>query len=176
MKDVQLRMHLGLDAGLENLYYGVPYGIQKFGHFMEGASPANPHDEITDALFAEYREIQGWFALEQNNSGVSISTNHSSFAFKKENEIEAVLIRTVQSCGDSDVTISNHGRQEFYFHLTSYCGVSVTEDDSFYKKSWSCQHPLYAASVTTSEPDDFHHHQPESYTADFCRSTWKCLG
>ena len=153
MKDVQLRMHLGLDAGLESLYYGVPYGIQKFGHFMEGASPANPHDEITDALFAEYREIQGWFALEQNNSGVSISTNHSSFAFKKENEIEAVLIRTVQSCGDSDVTISNHGRQEFYFHLTSYCGVSVTEDDSFYKKSWSCQHPLYAASVTTSEPE-----------------------
>ncbi|MFQ7551077.1 MAG: hypothetical protein ACLRMZ_13135 [Blautia marasmi] len=51
------------------------------------------------------------------------------------------------------MTISNHGRQEFYFHLTSYCGVSVTEDDSFYKKSWSCQHPLYAASVTTSEPE-----------------------
>lgn len=150
LKSTQLRMHLGLASFLDNLYYGVPYGIQTFGRYMKGASPANPHDEISDALFDEYREIQGWFALEQNNTGISVSTDHSSFAFKKENKIEAMLIRTVQSCGDSDVTISNHGRQDFHFYLTSYQGTSVLKDDSYYKKSWSCQHPLYAAPVTSS--------------------------
>ena len=150
MEHTQLRMHLGLAPELTAIYYGVPYGIQKFGHYMEGAYPANPSDEISDSLFEEYREVQGWFALENENSGISISTNHSSFAFKQRNNVEAVLIRTVQSCGDSDVVIPNHGRQTFKFHLTSYRNTSVTRDDSFYKKSWSCQHPFYSALADTS--------------------------
>lgn len=153
VKNTQLRMHLGLASSLDNLYYGVPYGIQTFGHYMEGANPANPHDEISDALFDEYREIQGWFALEKDSRGISVSTDHSSFAFKKKNEMEAMLIRTVQSCGDSDVTVSNHGRQAFHFYLTSYEGTSVLKDDRYYKKSWSCQHPFYVAPIESSPFD-----------------------
>lgn len=145
MENVQLRLEMNLASDLEELYYGVPYGIQKFGNYIKGAYPANPLDEISDALFEEYREIQGWFSVESQNRGIAVSTNHSSFAFKKKNEIEAMLIRNVKSCGDHDVIISNHGKQEFVFRITPYEGTSILEEESLYKKSWELQHPLYQA-------------------------------
>jgi hypothetical protein len=141
-RDVQLRFQMDLPAKYETLFYGVPYGIQVFGNYIHDAFPANPTDEISLELFSEYREVQGWFAVEGDGKGISICTDQSSFAFQKDRGIEAVLIRNVKSCGDHEVYISNHGEQQFYFTVTSYTGTGVKEDDRFYRRSWELGYPF----------------------------------
>jgi hypothetical protein len=141
-KDVQLRFRMDVPEKYKTLYYGVPYGIQVFGNYIHGAFPANPTDEISPELFREYREVQRWFAAEGEGKGISVCTDQSSFAFKQDGEIEAVLIRNVKSCGDHEVYISNHGEQQFYFTYTSYAGTGVKEDDRFYRRAWELGYPL----------------------------------
>ncbi len=104
---MQLRMNIGFNISEHEIYYGVPYGIQRFGNYMEGVYPFNP-TEISNELFEEYREVQGLFILQNPEYGVSVSTNQSSFAFE-ESTIEAVLVRNVRSCGDNDMQIPNFG-------------------------------------------------------------------
>lgn len=142
----QLRMSIGWAADYQNLYYGVPYGIQKMGKYMQGAEPANPTDEISMELFREYREVQGWFALENERFGLSIGTDQSSFAFRAEHAFEAVLIRDVRSCGDHDVMMDNHGVHHFKFYGTSFENDSILTNDTYYKKAWEMFHPLLRAN------------------------------
>jgi hypothetical protein len=141
-RDVQLRFQMDLPPKYSTLFYGVPYGIQVFGNYLHDAFPANPSDEISPELFREYREVQGWFAVEGEGKGISVCTDQSSFAFKNDRAIEAVLIRNVKSCGDHEVYISNHGEQSFYFTYTSYTGIGVKEDDRFYRRAWELRHPF----------------------------------
>jgi hypothetical protein len=143
-RDVQLRFQMDLPKKYKTLFYGVPYGIQVFGNYLHDAFPANPTDEISPELFREYREVQGWFAAEGEGKGISVCTDQSSFAFKEDRGIEAILIRNVKSCGDHEVYISNHGEQAFYFTYTSYTGTGVKEDDRFYRRSWELRHPFRA--------------------------------
>jgi alpha-mannosidase len=138
---VQLKLNLCFRNIEREIFYAVPYGIQKFGNYMDGAYPFNPTDEICNELFEEYREVQGWFALQSNDFGVSVSTNQSSFAFKKD-KIEAVLIRNVPSCGDNDVQIPNYGELCWEFIITSFSGD--WEENHSYKHGWERQYPLNA--------------------------------
>lgn len=138
----QLRFSFGLNPEFQDLYYGVPYGIQKYGNYMQGAEPTNPSDEISMPLFHEYREVQGWYGLQGDGNGICISTNQSSVAFCQKNEIEMVLVRDVVSCGDADVMMDNHGHHIFRFACTSFNNNSITETDKFYKASVEAAHPF----------------------------------
>ncbi|MDR0719805.1 MAG: hypothetical protein LBF78_09230 [Treponema sp.] len=148
-KDVQLRFQMDLPEKYKTLFYGVPYGIQVFGNYIRDAFPA-AGDEISRELFKEYREVQGWFAAEGEGRGVSVCTDQSSFAFKENREIEAVLIRNVKSCGDHEVYIPNHGEQKFYFTYTSYAGISAKGDDRFYRRSWELSRPFRVSAEKIS--------------------------
>ncbi|MEA4899551.1 MAG: hypothetical protein VB065_02710 [Eubacteriales bacterium] len=147
----QLRLSFGLNPALDGLYYGVPYGIQRFGNYMPGSEPTNPSDEISMELFREYREVQGWFAVQGKAGGVSFGTNHSSFALRPGNDFELVLIRDVVSCGDVDVMMDNHGHQTFAFEGTSFVHDDVTVNDLYYRRALELSHPFL--SMEKSDQD-----------------------
>ena len=142
---------LRAETRADGLYYGVPYGIQRFGNYMPGSEPTNPSDEISMELFREYREVQGWFAVQGKAGGVSFGTNHSSFALRPGNDFELVLIRDVVSCGDVDVMMDNHGHQTFAFEGTSFVHDDVTVNDLYYRRALELSHPFL--SMEKSDQD-----------------------
>lgn len=149
-EQTQLRFSLGLNPAFGELYYGVPYGIQKFGNYMTGAEPTNPTDEISMELFREYREVQGWFAVQSATGGVSFGTDHSSFAFRADNDFELMLTRDVVSCGDVDVMMDNHGHHTFTLAGTSFDHDDVAQNDLYYRRAMEVQHPLASVAKTTA--------------------------
>ena len=149
-EQTQLRFSLGLNPVFGDLYYGVPYGIQKFGQYMTGAEPTNPTDEISMELFREYREVQGWFAVQSATGGVSFGTDHSSFAFRDGNDFELMLIRDVVSCGDVDVMMDNHGHHTFTLMGTSFGNDDVTQNDLYYRRAMEVCHPLVSVAKTAA--------------------------
>lgn len=147
----QLRFTFGINPVFTDLYYGVPYGIQKYGNYMYGSEPTNPSDEISMPLFHEYREIQGWFGAQADRAGISICSNQSAIAFRNNNEIEMVLIRDVVSCGDGDVMMDNHGKRTFWFIGTSFKDDDLVYNDKYYKESLAASHPVPVCDGKQSE-------------------------
>lgn len=137
--DMQLKMGLCRRNLNSKITYGVPYGAQDFGKYMKGMSFEFGNDEISPDIFMRYREVQGWFAVEQDGCGLLIASNHSAYDFKPDG-ISVMLLRDVRNGGENDVRFSNFGLLEYEFCFTSYRGLwNKTEA---YRMAWERQFPL----------------------------------
>jgi len=147
----QVRLHLPFEEQYKTIHYHVPYGVQTWGNYLEGAEPYN-QDELSLELFHGYREVMGGFYVEDGTFGIGIVTDQSSFSFN-HNNIEAVLIRNTKSCGDHDVMMPNYGKLSWTFTMTSYKGG--WEENQRYLKVWEHKFPLRAmrkSSAAAEQP------------------------
>ncbi len=67
LPDMQLKMNLGARSEQSEIYYGVPYGVQKHGDYLETESLRFGNDEISYELFNRYREGQGHYNIVEED-------------------------------------------------------------------------------------------------------------
>ncbi|MCL6456885.1 MAG: hypothetical protein K6T85_02655 [Gorillibacterium sp.] len=143
----RIRINMAWQAadGFEHITYGVPYGAQVLGAKTLGneTSPFQT-DELAAEWYARFREIQGWFVMENGHAGLCIATNQSSWDFCG-NTANAVLLRNVPSCGDLDLIIANFGELSWDFRLTSYAGG--WEESHAYRIGWEQQYPIHTEAM-----------------------------
>ena len=143
VKNVKIYMTLPFDAHLQNIHYGTPYGVQKFGFLMEEEDGRTLEmfagDEISEELYRRYREIHYWMSLENEQAGFALTTLHGAMDIKPDG-LGAVLARTVKSGGDHEFFYLNQGMLEWNFDFTSYTGT--WETNHIYRKAYEMLHPL----------------------------------
>lgn len=139
----QIKLNLDInDFSHKRLYYGVPYGAQMYGKPLEDGINFKK-DEISDELYKRYREVEKWFAVEDDGHGVVVASNHSAYEFLKDG-IRALLIRCVPNCGDTGVIFHNTGIQQYCFVIKPYDGKW---QDGPYKAGWELAYPLISTSL-----------------------------
>jgi alpha-mannosidase len=140
--DIQLKLNVGFKIDTQNIMYGVPYGAQKYGNYMKNMDYSfNSEDEISFELFDRYREIEGWIAVDKDNAGLVLTSNHSAFDLEKDN-FNVMLLRDVKNGADNDVKFSNDGELNYEFTISSYQGGWA--ENNAYKFAWERQFPLQA--------------------------------
>lgn len=152
---LQIKMNLDLAAEFDKrLVYGVPYGAQTYGRPLEHGVIFKT-DEISDILYARYREVEKWFAMEGDGFGVSIASNHSAYDFDGTS-VRSTMMRNVRNIGDNGVQFTNKGIHQYHYLISSYQG---SWEDGVYRKGWELQQPLDIISVTAKDgmlPDGEH--------------------
>lgn len=142
--NLQIKMNLDLPAALDRrLVYGVPYGAQTYGHPLEHGVIFKT-DEISDILYARYREVEKWFAMEGGDFAVSIASNQSAYDFSGTS-VRSTMMRNVSNIGDTGVQFTNKGIHPYRYIITSYQG---SWEDGVYRKGWELQQPLDVANVS----------------------------
>ena len=139
---LQIKMNLDLAFCPERIVYGVPYGAQTYGRMLEEGVIFKT-DEINDALFARYREVDKWIAAESGGFGVCIAANICAYDFDGQ-RIYSTMMRCVENIGDTGVQYNNKGIHRYQYVITSYAG---SWEDGAYRKGWELWHPLSAAAV-----------------------------
>ena len=114
-RDWHLRMGLPSPAKTEDVWYGSPFFGSRWSDIMREARPRN-RDEVSPEIYNEYREVQGWLHLAGRRAGVTVLTLHPAFHFG-ERGLEALLLRTPQSCGDPRLYWEQTGRLHYEFSL-----------------------------------------------------------
>ena len=136
--DVQLKMGImGREPG-GSIYYGVPYGVQKYGDYLETESLKFGGDEISEELFQRYREAQGFFAVEENGMYAVVASNQSSYDFRSDG-VSVLLARDVRNGAEQDYRFTNAGAQEYEFAIATGRG----EHQQMSKLAWELQYPVY---------------------------------
>lgn len=139
--DVQLKMALVRRGDESRITYGVPYGAQVYGEYLETDSLRFGNDEISYELFNRYREVQGFFAVEENGSFLSVASNQSAYDFIPGGAY-VLLARDVRNGAEQDYRFTNQGQTSFAFVFTTGKG-SWTQAT---RVMWERQHPVYVRS------------------------------
>ena len=140
--DMQIKMNLDLPFCPEQLVYGVPYGTQVYGKVLE-EDVTFKNDEISGILYSQYREVEKWFAAENNGFGVSIASNVGAYDFNGR-KISNTMMRNVKSVGDYSFQFVNKGVFRFNYIISSYSG---SWEDNVYRRGWELAQPLSVVSV-----------------------------
>jgi alpha-mannosidase len=114
-RDWHVRMGLPSPAKTEAVSYGSPFFGSRWTDTMREARPRN-RDEVSPELYDEYREVQGWLHLAKQRGGITVLTLHPAFHFG-ESGLEALLLRTPQSCGDPRFYWEQAGRLRYDFSM-----------------------------------------------------------
>lgn len=114
-RDWHVRMGLPSPAKSEDVSYGSPFFGSRWTDTMREARPRN-RDEVSPEIYDEYREVQGWLHLAKHRAGVTLLTLHPAFHFG-ECGLEALLLRTPQSCGDPRFYWEQAGRLRYDFSM-----------------------------------------------------------
>jgi len=153
VKDVKLYATLPFSQELSEIYYGTPYGAQKFGHLLEEYDGRKLElfagDEVCEELYRRYREIHYWMAMENNRGGFALTTLHGTIDIKPDG-LGAVLARTVKSGGDHQLFYLNQGMLSWNFDFTSYSGT--WESNDIYRKAWEMLHPVEIRDIKRNQP------------------------
>ena len=75
-----LRHGLPTPVRAQDVVYGSPFFASRWTDIMPGANPRN-QDEVSPAIYGEYRELQGWLHLERPTAGLTITTLHPAYHF-----------------------------------------------------------------------------------------------
>lgn len=111
----QLRMALPTAGTLDDIAYGSPFYGSAWSDVPVEAAPRN-RDEILVEDYIRYREVQEWLHLRDGDAGLLLVTTHPGFCHV-DNGLEAVLLRTSPSCGDTRYFWENAGEQVYRFSL-----------------------------------------------------------
>ncbi len=109
----QLRMALPTSERMDDVSYGGPFHGSGWTDVFAGAAPRNV-DEVTVEDYGRYREVQEWLHIRNGGAGLLQVTTHPGFCFV-DRGLEAVLLRTSPSCGDTRFFWENAGEQVYRF-------------------------------------------------------------
>ena len=137
---VQIKLILPLGHQMGTLRYGVAYGEQTYGNYLEDPDFIAT-DEIDPILYQRYRKVNGWYAYCGKKYGLAVILEHGTMDFCGE-ETGVTLIRDTRNCGDLDVRTSNEGKHEWRFTVQSYRGR--LEDFHPARRAYERLHPLVA--------------------------------
>jgi alpha-mannosidase len=109
------QVRLGLSGAIrrEVMTHGSAFYGTGWTETMEGCGPWNS-DEISPENQMSYREVLGWLHLSGSNGGLSICSDHPWYHHAPDG-LEAVLMRTCRSCGDSRLYLEQPGEHLFSF-------------------------------------------------------------
>lgn len=144
--DVQLKMNLCTRADDSRIVYGVPYGAQKYGDYLETDSLKFGDDEISYELFNRYREVQGFFAVQQEGNYLMTATSQSAMDFLPGGA-QVLLLRDVRNGAEQDYRFTNFGPRSYEFVFTSGKG----EWEQAAKLPWERQQPMLAKQGDQAE-------------------------
>ena len=106
----QVRLVLPSVQKKSAIAYGSPFYGASWDEVIEGSAPRN-RDEISPEDHMRYREVQDWVHLCDEKGGLTICTSHP--AFHHADRLEAVLLRSAPSCGDTRLYWDNAGEQVY---------------------------------------------------------------
>lgn len=116
--DVQLKMNLCGRKADSRILYGVPYGVQEYGTYLETDSLKFGNDEISAELFHRYREMQGFFAVEQDGDFLTVASTQSAMDFLPGGA-QVLLLRDVRNGAEQDYRFTNWGKRRYEFAFVS---------------------------------------------------------
>lgn len=145
--DIQLKMNLLSRSAESRIVYGVPYGAQEYGKYLETDSLRFGNDEISYELFNRYREVQGHFAVEQEGQYLMTATSQSAMDFVPCGA-QVLLLRDVRNGAEQDYRFTNFGPRNYTFAFTS--GAGKWEQAALLP--WELQQPLLACEGTGGQP------------------------
>lgn len=145
--DVQLKLDLGSRSQDSRIVYGVPYGAQEYGKYLETESLVFGGDEISYELFNRYREAQGFVCVEEDGQHLTVASNHSAYDFLPGG-LQVLLLRDVRNGSEHDYRFTNFGQVEYQFCLQSGPGGQ----EASARLPWERQFPLLQAQGTASRP------------------------
>ncbi len=96
-----------------NITHGSPFYGAGWNETMDGCGPWNS-DEVSPELQMSYREVLGWLHLRGKNGGLAILSDHAWY-HHEHGALDALLMRTVQSCGDARLYYEQAGEHVFRF-------------------------------------------------------------
>lgn len=146
--DVQLKMELLSRLPESRVIYGVPYGAQKYGKYLETESLRFGNDEISYELFNRYREVQGHFAVEQEGQYLMTATSQSALDFIPGGA-ELLLLRDVRNGAEQDYRFTNFGPRSYELSFTS--GEGNWEQAALLP--WERQQPMLARAGAGDRTD-----------------------
>ncbi len=112
----QVRLVLSTPLDRAGLAYGAPFYGAGWTETLEGCGPWNS-DEISPADQASYREVHDWVHLQNERGGLTLCSNHPGYHHDPQGALEAVLLRSVPSCGDGRLYFEHAGEHAFTFHF-----------------------------------------------------------
>lgn len=136
--DIQMKMELIRRTNDSQIIYGVPYGAQIYGHYLETDSLKFGSDEISYELFNRYREIQGFYSIEENNTYLTVASNQSALDFAPDTTY-VLLARDVRNGAEQDYRFTNAGMTSFRFSITSGPGSWAQSA----RMTWEHEYPVY---------------------------------
>jgi alpha-mannosidase len=113
--DLQLRLGLPSVPDATGITCGSPFYGSSWTDIVPDAAPRN-RDEVRWEDYRQYKEIQGWMHLRGTHGGLTICTSHPAFHHGPAG-LEAVLMRTPVSCGDSRIHWQHAGESRYSFAL-----------------------------------------------------------
>ena len=137
---LQARLHLGMGDKTDRIYYATPDAIAEKGKTMSELKIYAP-DEVCDEIYERYREVRGWYAIEENTGGISVATDAGCFDFAGT-AVDAILFKNVYSCGDLDYVPANEGTLRWEFVIRSYTGT--WEEAETWRENWELRRPVMA--------------------------------
>lgn len=108
----QLRLALP-DGTIDDIAYGSPFHGSGWSDIRADCAPRNG-DEILPEDYHRYREVQEWVHVRDGNAGLLQVTTHPGFCVI-DRGLEAVLLRSSPSCGDTRFFWENAGEQVYRF-------------------------------------------------------------
>lgn len=144
--DVQLKLDLGSRSQDSRIVYGVPYGAQEYGKYLETESLVFGGDEISYELFNRYREAQGFVCVEEEGQHLTVASNHSAYDFLPGG-VQALLLRDVRNGSEHDYRFTNFGQVEYTYCYTSGLGGQAASA----RLPWERQFPLLVAQGAGQE-------------------------
>jgi len=109
----QLRLALPTSPTADGVAYGSPFHGSGWTETTPLAAPRNG-DEILLEDYGRYREVQEWVHVRNGDAGLLQVTTHPGFCFG-DRGLEAVLLRSAPSCGDTRFFWENAGEQVYRF-------------------------------------------------------------
>lgn len=155
IKNFQVRFLFPFRKDLANINYGVPFYTIRYPETIEGIMGPWKSDEVLYKDWKHIRDVANWIDLSNNNFGVTLSSLSTSYYIDPGN-LEAILFRTVNSCGDQNYYYNaEYGKKlEFEFRITSDRGDYKKR--RAYQKGPEILNPIitYSSNISTQSKED----------------------
>lgn len=140
-RSFQLRYVFPFRKDLSTINYGVPFYTVRYPETMEGIKGPWKPDEVLFEDWQHIREVANWIDLANDKFGVTLSSLSSSY-YINPGELEAVLFRTVNSCGDSNYYYNTEFGKRFEFKFSITSGSGGWKSRKAYQKGLELLNPI----------------------------------
>jgi len=137
----QLRYVFPFRKDLSVINYGVPFYTVMYPETMEGVKGPWKPDEVLFEDWQHIREVMNWIDLANNKFGVTLSSLSSSY-YISPGGLEAVLFRTVKSCGDSSYHYNTEFKKRFDFKFRITSGLGDWKARKAYQRGLEVLNPI----------------------------------